>query len=105
MNLVYKWSRPGYCAAEGVWWEAGEAEALACQLHKTPSVTFAGVYVHCGNSYKAVQSGDVESVRDQTIGESLAHILNPVGAHAPTFVKGFYETVIVFPWVDLSPWW
>lgn len=57
---------------EGVWWEAGEAEALAWQLYKTPSVTFAGVYVHCGNSYKAVQSGDVEGVRDQTIERLLA---------------------------------
>lgn len=59
-----------------MWWEDEEAEALAWQLHQTPSVTFSGVYVHCGNSYKAVQAGDVESVRDQTIGESLAHIPN-----------------------------
>lgn len=55
-----------------MWWEDGIAEDLACQLHEANSITFTGVYVHCGNSYKASKTEEIESVREQTIGESIS---------------------------------
>lgn len=54
---------------EGVWWESSEGEELACLIDKSSNVTFAGVYVHCGNSYRASQPRDIEQVREDTIGE------------------------------------
>ncbi|XP_045139165.1 D-threo-3-hydroxyaspartate dehydratase-like isoform X1 [Portunus trituberculatus] len=64
---------------EGVWWESSEGEELACLMDKSPSVTFAGVYVHCGNSYSASQPRDVERVREETI-ERLLHLVGRIKA-------------------------
>lgn len=62
---------------EGVWWESSEGEELACLMDKSPSVTFAGVYVHCGNSYAASQPRHVEQVREETI-ERLLHLVGRI---------------------------
>lgn len=52
---------------EGVWWDSSAGADLAHYMQKAPSITFAGVYVHCGNSYISSEAGGIEQVREQTI--------------------------------------
>lgn len=62
----------------GVWWEDEQGVDLAVTLHECPSISFMGVYVHCGNSYHSETPKDVDKIRDETI-ELLLKFVDRVG--------------------------
>ncbi|KAG0703352.1 D-serine dehydratase [Chionoecetes opilio] len=77
---------------EGIRWDSADGEDLASQMHKASTVTFAGVYVHCGNTYRATQAGDVKQVRDETIERLLDLVGRIRGRGVPCPVVGIGST-------------
>ncbi|KAK8732511.1 hypothetical protein OTU49_006793, partial [Cherax quadricarinatus] len=61
----------------GVWWKDEAGVDLAVLLQNSPNIDFAGVYVHCGNSYHTSSSEEVIQVLDDTI-ERLMTFVNHV---------------------------
>ncbi|XP_045614282.2 D-serine dehydratase isoform X1 [Procambarus clarkii] len=58
----------------GVWWEDEAGVDLTVLLQNSPNIIFAGVYVHCGNSYHACTANEVLQVQGETVERLLKFV-------------------------------
>jgi D-serine deaminase-like pyridoxal phosphate-dependent protein len=80
----------GYGRA-GVWWQSEEGIRLAKEI--SSQFKFAGVYVHCGNSYSAsAHETNVQNVENETISNLLNFVKRLGEANTPCPTVGIGST-------------